>query len=571
MKKTLFTALAWVLLAGAAVILPLSSAHAVETLAAETETRIYDATKSYNGYFMPSGMGGTVYLMDMMGYVVHKWQTVPGWGPHLQEDGTLWTTGSIVDWDGNLRWSYDPATDAAARYAKRPFSLHHGAVKIWNKKLKQYTLLSVANQTTTQAEIVAYGADPGVTYGNRLAGHDFVIEIDMNKNIVWEWKMVDHLCQSKNPVWPNYVSDVKLAPERFDLNWRTDAEQPGGVYGVANDWWHTNSVDYNEDLDQVVVSGKNWGEFYVVDHAKTFVSTTDWAANIAAAAGPNGDAIWRWGNPSAYNSGDTASFMYDGHKQITGLHDIQWIRPYHWRKPMLSTDTWPDPAALYGTKSVALPGAGNFFVFDNGCYRSTGMRSAVVEINGFLNASGINTGVYVPQVTAGYTAPAASGMATSTGTAWWKSKQTVWRYESGTQHGFYSSIISGVQRLPNGNTSINAGIPGHMFEVTPSGEAVWEYLYPLSMMGGSAMTIVKDSNTGSSYRHYRYGTDYPGLAGRDLTRIDTLTGKVPSLVGSGIQMYVAPTYTGFGYAPGGSSGGGGGAASGGTGGGSGGY
>ena len=43
---------------------------------------------------------------------------------------------------------------------------------------------------------------------------------------------------------------------------------------------------------------------------------------------------------------------------------------------------------------------------------------------------------------------------------------------------FYSSHISGCQRLPNGNTSIMSGNQGLMFEVTPTGEVVWQYTDP---------------------------------------------------------------------------------------------
>jgi hypothetical protein len=54
MKKTLFTALALFLLVGVAIVLPLSSAHALSTFVAETETKIYIPAKSYGGYFLPT-------------------------------------------------------------------------------------------------------------------------------------------------------------------------------------------------------------------------------------------------------------------------------------------------------------------------------------------------------------------------------------------------------------------------------------------------------------------------------------------------------------------------------------
>jgi hypothetical protein len=43
---------------------------------------------------------------------------------------------------------------------------------------------------------------------------------------------------------------------------------------------------------------------------------------------------------------------------------------------------------------------------------------------------------------------------------------------------FYSPFVSSAQRLPNGNTLINEGSDGRIFEVTRSHELVWEYISP---------------------------------------------------------------------------------------------
>ena len=567
MKKTLFTALAWVLLAGAAVILPLTSAHA-ETFAIETETRIYDPVKSYGGYFMPSqSYGGaqdndsitSVYLMNMMGEVVHVWEKVKG-TPQLLPDGRLFAQGMYMDWNGNVQWEYNPGRDS-----NRPdLTPSHDARRIWNKKLQQWTMICHADNNITQAQAVAAGADPSVNYAsptNRLTRYPGTIEVDMNKNIVWEWRFIDHTCQSQNPAWPNYVSDVKLAPGKLDVNWKTNGVGPAGIAGLASSWVYTNSIDYNEDLDHIMINGKHWGSFFVVDHGKTFVSTTDWAANRAAAKGPDGDIIYRFGNPSNYNQGLAPGFQNNGDQQTYGQHNIQWIRPYHWERPHLATDKWPDPAALYGTKSVALPGAGHMMVFDNACWSPTGSFSKVLEINPYLNAQGVDTGKYVNPPDAGYTRASGGNSYTIN-----VSKQVVWRYMSNLAGAFYSRYISGMQRLPNGNTSINSGESGHMFEVTPAGEVVWEYQWP-GLPGPNALTVMWDKHAvnpagGLSlyymFRHYRYGADYPGLVGKDLTPIATITGKAPQVVGSGITYPQPVTYTGFGYAPGGSSGGSGG-------------
>ena len=61
-------------------------------------------------------------------------------------------------------------------------------------------------------------------------------------------------------------------------------------------------------------------------------------------------------------------------------------------------------------------------------------------------------------------------------------KEIVWQY-TGAASGravwsFFSSFVSSAQRLPNGNTLIDEGMDGRFFQVTPSGDIVWEYVLP---------------------------------------------------------------------------------------------
>ena len=138
------------------IALPLSSALAVEVFSAETETRIYDPEKSYGGYVMPTQSKGpqTVYLLDMMGNVVHKWDNVGG-SPKLLPDGILGSMCQLMDWDGNVLWSYDPMTDS-----QRDLGPNHDGRFIWNTKLNQYTFLVKTTAPVTEEEIVAAGGDP---------------------------------------------------------------------------------------------------------------------------------------------------------------------------------------------------------------------------------------------------------------------------------------------------------------------------------------------------------------------------------------------------------------------------
>ncbi len=59
-------------------------------------------------------------------------------------------------------------------------------------------------------------------------------------------------------------------------------------------------------------------------------------------------------------------------------------------------------------------------------------------------------------------------------------KNIVWQYDASASvqpyWGFFSPIISSARRLPNGNTLIDEGIYGRIFQITPKGEIVWEYV-----------------------------------------------------------------------------------------------
>lgn len=66
-------------------------------------------------------------------------------------------------------------------------------------------------------------------------------------------------------------------------------------------------------------------------------------------------------------------------------------------------------------------------------------------------------------------------------------------YTAGAQ--FFSSNISAMQRLPNGNTLITEGAGGCLFEVTSDRQIVWEYMNP--------STTAASRTPGTVYRAYR--------------------------------------------------------------------
>ena len=59
-----------------------------------------------------------------------------------------------------------------------------------------------------------------------------------------------------------------------------------------------------------------------------------------------------------------------------------------------------------------------------------------------------------------------------------KNDGIVWKYSGSAEHPFESVLRSVQSRLPNGNTLITESDGGRLFEVTPAGEIVWEFVNP---------------------------------------------------------------------------------------------
>jgi hypothetical protein len=76
-------------------------------------------------------------------------------------------------------------------------------------------------------------------------------------------------------------------------------------------------------------------------------------------------------------------------------------------------------------------------------------------------------------------------------------KEIVWSYQEPRVSDFFSPRISNAQRLPNGNTLINEGWFGRLFEVTSVGEGVWEYVNPF-------FTGPPQAQINQVFRAYRY-------------------------------------------------------------------
>ncbi len=415
---------------------------------------------SFEGYTLFAPIRSTTtYLIDNQGLLVHSWAgtRTPGLSVYLLENGGLLRTFTVVQSDFQ-------AGGAGGGFEQVDWD---GSVSYsW-----QY-----ASTTHLQHHDVEY-----------LPGGNVLL-------IAWEVKSsAEAVAAGRDPtlltdgeLWPDHIVEIETATgtvvwewhvwdhliQDFDptkANWGVVADHPervdvNFVQGASGaDWNHTNSVDYHAELDQIVLSVHNFHEIWVIDHSTT---TAEAAGSTGGRSGKGGDLLYRWGNPRTYGAGTP------GDRQLFGQHDAQWIES-------------------------SLPGAGNVLLFNNGVGRS---YSSVDEIS--------------PP------APDADGNYPLTPGSAYGPESATWVYTAPEPTDFYSSNISGAQRLANGNTLICSGANGIFFEVTPAGETLWLYVNPV--VGDGPLTQGDQIPEGPAgfennvFRAVRYAPDYAGFSGQTL-------------------------------------------------------
>jgi len=362
---------------------------------------------------------GTTYLIDSNGYINHTWSSSywPGVAVWWLGDGMMLRSiragvgpggggagGGVqkVAWDGTVVWDF--------RYNTNGNLSHHDI-----KSLPNGNVLLIAWETKTRTEAIYAGRNPSYVANNELWPLH-VIEVQptgpTSGEIVWEWHVWDHLIQDYDASKANY-GIVADHPELVNINYGIDEMS-------MIDWLHTNSIEYNEQFDQIMLSVHNFNEIWVIDHSTT---TEEAAGHSGGNSGKGGDLLYRWGNPEAYQAGT----IHD--KKFFGQHDATWIKPGY-------------------------PGEGNILVFNNGVQRPGAWYSSVDEITPPVD----DNGEYYLEPDCAY-----------------GPEEQTWIYTADPPESFIAGIISGATRLKNGHTLICDGVEGRFFEVTPDGTNVWEY------------------------------------------------------------------------------------------------
>lgn len=435
-----------------------------QSFAQNTIGTTLNSSGSLEGYTLitpnSNALPNYTYLIDNCGKVVNSWEsTFKGQGADIiMPDGSLFrgafddqstlnypgNNGRLehFDWDGNLIWGY---THSATDY-----SFHHDYFVLDNGNI-----LMLVAERKSNAEAIQAGRDPSTLTETDLYTEK-VIEITPvgtnSATIVWEWDIWNHLIQDFDNTKDNF-GVVADNPGKIDINYL-------GTSGGNADWIHFNSLDYNADLDQIVIGSRATSELYIIDHS---TSTAQAAGNTGGTSGLGGQFMYRWGNPEAYDRGTAAD------KKLFGQHDVHWL-----------------PAGF--------PDAGKLMVFNNGLGRNFTTIEFIdtpVDINGDYP---ISTGQpFLPT-------------------------DGILRYQDPTPTNFYASFISGANQLSNGNILINNGPVGVVFEVDMANQKVWEYINPVTINSGTLSQL--DAPGGISTRFFRaerYEADYVGFTGRDLT------------------------------------------------------
>ena len=418
--------------------------------------------------YAPLSASTNTYLIDSLGRVVNSWTSSyrPANSVYLNEEGDL-----IRTVNPNISSSINGGA-AGGRVERRSWddTLEWG----WNHISNTYRLhhdievlpngniLMLAWESKSRPEVLAAG---------RIS--------NSFQNTLWPEKIIEVEPSGTSGgtiVWEWHVWDHLVQDHDPSLpNYGDPSDYPhrlninytqsnSGPSASSADWLHCNAIDYDPERDQIVISSRNFNEIWIIDHS----STTE------EAAGPAGDLLYRWGNPLAYGRGSAAD------QKLFGQHDPKWIRP-------------------------GMTGYPGITIFNNGNGRPGGNYTSIDEIE----LPPMSNGTYEIADGAPYGPESLS-----------------WTYVASPANSFYSSFISGAERLENGNTLVCSGATGQFFEVTDEGEEIWRYITPLNQGGRMNQGENPPSGGGGGpgggipnilFRAERYSPSFAGFQGKDLS------------------------------------------------------
>jgi len=454
----------------------------------------YQPDQTWNGYTVLSLLGAPgVAVIDMNGRVVKEWS---GYSSAAGGPMRVLPNGEVIgavgnrqgrqesmrlvqqDFSGKEIWTLDGQNEIQLTGGTTDKALrqHHD----WQRADFPAGYYSPESRPASAgaATLVLAHADrmvPAIT--DRLLQDDHLIEYGPDGKVRWEWYAADHVNElglsaaaraaikggggaGSGPAARGAAAGGPAraagggaggAPRGPGAGPRAGGGPAGGGARAAGaaaasgpapvsafDWLHINSATY--------LGPNKWFDAGDRRFAPDNVIISSRQASFVAIIARDGKVVWRMGPDFR----ETPELQRIG--QIIGQHHPHII-------------------------PKGLPGAGNLMVFDNG------------------GSSGY--GFDTPIATNGY-----GGLARATSRVLEidpVKMETVWNYNAA---GFFSTNISGAQRLPNGNTLITEGAGARVFEVTPQRRIVWEF-----------MSANAEGAPANVYRAYRVPYDWiPQLA-----------------------------------------------------------
>lgn len=423
--------------------------------------------EAYDGYTLFSSHKNT-FLINNCGQVINQWSSdyLPGHSVYILPNGNLIRAGrkdtstitfggvggivEMFDWDGNLVWEFV--------YSSDDYRLHHDIYPMPNGNI-----LVLAATVMSNEETILAGRDPNLVSGAGILYNEQILEIKPigtnDYSIEWEWNFNDHLIQDYDDTKNNY-GVIEEHPEKLDINFLNDRIP-------AENWLHVNSIQYDETLDQIVISSRNLSELFIIDHSTT---TEEASGDTGGTYGKGGDFLYRWGNPAAYRQGN------EDNRTLFGQHFPHIIKP-------------------------GLKDEGKIILFNNGTDREPAFSEVMI-----FSAPTTSPGIYTYEPDSSYGPEAAE-----------------FTYSSNEDNNFTSGILSGAIRLPNENLLICDGNSGRLFEITATNDIVWNYIIPMNNTTGeiSSQGDVLESGN-STFKGIKYSTDYEGFTGKDVTPGDPI-------------------------------------------------
>lgn len=444
-------------------------------LLAQTPTvgLIYHEASATLGYTLYSPeVNKTVYLVDNCGELVNSWQfgELPGATCYLLENGNLLRAGKdtlvIKDWNNNTLWSF-------AITAEWGMNQHHDI-----EPLPNGNILCIVSDNRSLDDAAAMGMDTSGLQGQ--IEFDKVIEIHPlgidSAEIVWEWTFADHIIQDFDNTKPNF-GVVGDHPELLDINFD---------HGFGIDLIHMNAIDYNANLDQILLSPRSYSEIMIIDHSTT---TAEAATHAGGTSGKGGDFLWRWGNPQTYRQGQPSD------QKLFLPHDCKWIE-----------NGYQD--------------AGKITVFNNLGYSLIGDTSSIHIINPVIanNTYQLSAGHFLPET-----------------------------YEWSWKGEILGSLVfenkkSGTHALPNGNFIIAETSKGKVSEINRNGQVVWSYINPTAASSVYNQFDVVAPPTNRFFRAEKYPAEFPGFVGKNMSGNGILEDVNPvsdTCYASGLGVYEA--------------------------------